>query len=472
MGRRSAWFLVVLATAGLVLGLAGAARAADPFVWAPAQKIDVDSLGGLSCPSATLCVAVDNQGTALTTTDPGGGGAWQAAVADPGNSLSSVSCASVSLCVAIDDAGNVATSVRPTGGAAAWQLRHVDSALSPATAGVLLQDVSCHGARLCVATDAAGNVVTSRDPAGPAPWTVTHVDNGLSYDCYRQRTTGPDCQPSLESVSCPSPSLCVAVDNAGNAITSHDPTGGAAAWAGASPGSSVPLSAAFTGVSCPSVSLCVAAGARGQVVTWNPSRSASKPTDVAVDPTSGLFGVWCRSVSLCLAGDLWVSRNPAGPARSWQRAEIGFSDASDVSCPSVSMCLVVEGNGKVIVGATVSLLRAHLLGQLAPAGRASSIAALLKQDGYAYAFKAPTPGRIAISWYYATAAGARHGSVRVAAAEQSFVKHRVQTLRLRLTSAGRRLLRTARHLRLTTRGTLRAARGVLITTTRAFTLRR
>lgn len=457
--------------AGLALGVAGRAKAADPFVWAPAQKIDVDSLGGLSCPSPTLCVAVDNEGTALTTTDPGGGGAWQAALVDADNSLSDVSCPSASLCVAIDDAGNVVTSVSPSGGPSAWQVRHVDSGLSPSMAGVLLQGLSCHGVRLCVATDAAGNVVSSADPSGAEPWTVAHVDNGLTYDCYRYGETGPACQPILESVSCPSVSLCVAVDNAGNVITSHDPTGGAAAWTGASPNSSVPLSEAFTGVSCPSVSLCVAAGAKGQVVTWNPSRPASKRTVAAVDPMSGLFGVWCRSVSLCFAGDLWVSRSPAGPARNWQRAEIGFSDASDVSCPTVSMCLVVEGNGKVIVGTTVTQLRAHLLGQLAPTGRASRIATLLKNNGYAYTFKAPTPGQISVSWYV-SGAGVRHASAPVATAGQSFVKHRVQTVHVRLTSGGKRLLRAARHIRLTAKGTLRTARGTVITTARAFTLNR
>jgi hypothetical protein len=286
--------------------------------------------------------------------------------------------------------------------------------------------------------------------------------------------TGPDCQPALESVSCPSVSLCVAVDNAGNVITSHDPTGGAAAWTGASTNSSVPMSEAFTGVSCPSVSLCVAAGASGQVVTWNPTRPAAKPTYASVDPTSGLFGVWCHSVSLCFAGDLYMSSRPTGAATSWKRAEIGFSDASDVSCPSASMCLVVEGNGKVIVGATVTQLRADLLEQLAPVGSAARIATIVKQGGYSSSFKAPMPGRIAISWYLiprgAHLARDRPAPVLVATAVESFVKHRVQTLRIRLTAGGKHLLHAATQIRLTAEGTLTTPRGTAVTAARAFTL--
>jgi hypothetical protein len=464
--------LVALTVAGWALTVSAPAMAADPFVWAPAQKIGVDSLGGVSCPSPRLCVAVDDQGTVLSTPDPGAGGAWASSVVDAGHSLSAVTCPSIALCVALDDAGDVVSSPRPAGGQPGWRVVQVDSSLNPSLGGVLLQGLSCHGPHLCVATDAAGNVVTSTHPSGPEPWTVTHVDDGIAYACRPGGDTGPECQPALESVSCPSASLCVAVDDAGYVITSHDPTGGGATWKGASTGSSVPMSEAFTGVSCPSVSLCVAADADGQVVTWNPSSLGSKPKQASVDPTSGLFGVWCHSVSLCFAGDLYVSTRPAGGAPSWTRAEIGFSDASDVSCPSASMCLVVEGNGKVIVGSTVTRLRADLLRQLAPLGPGARIATLVKHNGYSFSFRAPTPGRVALSWYVVPSGARASAPVLLAAAERSFVTHRVQTIRITLSGAGRGLLARARHLRLTARATLRAARGATITAVRAVTLSR
>lgn len=75
---------------------------------------------------------------------------------------------------------------------------------------------------------------------------------------------------SLTAVSCPSVSLCVAVDGQGNTPTSTEPTGGAAAWSARQIGGlpAAPLffgqesgsPPGFAGGSCPSASLCVAAG--------------------------------------------------------------------------------------------------------------------------------------------------------------------------------------------------------------------
>jgi len=63
--------------------------------------------------------------------------------------------------------------------------------------------VSCPTSSVCVAVDRAGRVVVSNNPtAGAAPWTVTNVDG----------------TNSLEAVSCPSTSLCVAVDAVGNVV--------------------------------------------------------------------------------------------------------------------------------------------------------------------------------------------------------------------------------------------------------------
>ena len=86
-----------------------------------------------------------------------------------------------------------------------------------------LTGLSCPSVSLCVAIDARGDVVTSSQPAQrPEAWTLAHVDpqsNATGYLLDR-----------LDSVSCPTSSLCVAVDTNGNAITSTDPTGGASAW--------------------------------------------------------------------------------------------------------------------------------------------------------------------------------------------------------------------------------------------------
>jgi hypothetical protein len=51
----------------------------------------------------------------------------------------------------------------------------------------------------------------------------------------------------LQGVSCPSISLCVAIDQEGDVVTSTDPTGGAATWVIAD----VEGTDRFTGISCP-----------------------------------------------------------------------------------------------------------------------------------------------------------------------------------------------------------------------------
>lgn len=86
-----------------------------------------------------------------------------------GEAVTGVSCPSTSLCVAVDNNGDVVTSTNPTGGAADWTVTYLEPAA--------LTGLSCPTSGLCVAVDQAGNVITSSDPTGgPAAWTVTPVD--------------------------------------------------------------------------------------------------------------------------------------------------------------------------------------------------------------------------------------------------------------------------------------------------------
>lgn len=114
----------------------------------------------ISCPSVSLCVAMDEQGTVLSSTDPtGGAGAWSLASVDPGHAITGVSCPTESLCLAVDEAGNVLTSTHPAGGAGAWSISSVDPshAITPLHA---LTSVSCAPEGLCVAVDDAGYAIT------------------------------------------------------------------------------------------------------------------------------------------------------------------------------------------------------------------------------------------------------------------------------------------------------------------------
>jgi hypothetical protein len=67
-----------------------------------------------------------------------------------------------------------------------------------------------------------------------------------TYTCVHY---GDSCGTWLSDVSCPSVSLCVALDQAGNVIASSKPTGGAGAWKTVRKGADT---LGFSGVSCAS----------------------------------------------------------------------------------------------------------------------------------------------------------------------------------------------------------------------------
>ena len=291
-------------------------------------------LNDVSCPSVSLCVAADNEGNVITSTNPtGGASAWTVTNLDYGNNISAVTCPSTSLCVATDSDGDVITSTNPTGGAAAWTVTHVDKNNG-------INAVTCASTSLCVATDDDGDVITSTNPTGgPAAWTLTHVDKNKS----------------INAVTCPSTSLCVATDSAGDVITSTNPTGGAAAWTVTHVGTGHLES--INAVTCPSTSLCVAADDGGNVIASTNPTGGSAAWAVTFD-TGRVFdsinAVTCPSTSLCVAfdtfGDVITSTNPTGGPAAWNVTfNTGlFVGMNAVTCPSTSLCIATDNSGSVI----------------------------------------------------------------------------------------------------------------------------
>jgi hypothetical protein len=81
---------------------------------------------------------------------------------------------------------------------------------------------------------------------------------------------GPSDVNSLQDVSCPAPSLCVAADYAGDVVSSADPTGGPSAW------EATPIADSFGPVSldavaCPSTRLCIATDSLGEATVGTPA---------------------------------------------------------------------------------------------------------------------------------------------------------------------------------------------------------
>jgi Divergent InlB B-repeat domain len=254
-----------------------------------AEKSDADAPGqdfnDVSCPSATLCVAVDNSGSVATSTDPARGAtaAWALKAVDSA-SIDAVSCPSASLCVAVDDSGNALESTNPGAGASAtWKVLPVDGTAT-------LTGISCIASpELCVAVDNKGTVVTSTNPdqGASATWTPP---------------LPADAGGALTGVSCiASPTTCVAVDSVGEVVSTDDPANGATAtWSRASVDST-----SLNSISCPSSSLCVAVDGGGDSVTSS-NPSAPTPTwsvTTGIDAKNNILSVSCASAELCVAGD-------------------------------------------------------------------------------------------------------------------------------------------------------------------------
>jgi hypothetical protein len=353
-GRLSSRARIVVPLLAVLCAIAvvPAAASAASMHWARAVRVEPSRNGGVnavSCPTSRFCVAVDDSGYVVTTTDPTGSKhVWSPTARIDHASLTGISCPSTSLCVAVDDSGNVLTSTHPTGGARAWSHpAKIDSTPGPDGGPAGLSGVSCPSTRLCVAVDAApaGHVLTSTSPTGGAgAWKLTAVGGG-----------------PLTSVSCvQSSSLCVAAG--AEHVYSTNPGGGAGAWhaTGGQTGGGV-----ISAIDCPGLSQCIAVGfgdtATGLVSTTRNPRGglAGWKTVTAQDtpPDQGeglLDGVGCTR-GFCVAVDgfdnAYTSAAPGSGTWSGPTAVRGRSAAQTtaISCTS-GLCVVVDSAGVSTTG--------------------------------------------------------------------------------------------------------------------------
>lgn len=167
--------------------------------WSRASKVGSTAVTGISCVSASFCMAVNSLGQASTWN----GSKWfaPADIDYPyGRGFGSVSCATSSVCVITDHTGREILwerGRRPT-------YRQVD------TVGGDLTSIACPSAAQCLAVDAAGYVVAT---------TFNLATSRIEYT--RPRKIDPD---GITSVSCVSASVCVAVDTVGKFLTWYQGT--------------------------------------------------------------------------------------------------------------------------------------------------------------------------------------------------------------------------------------------------------
>lgn len=258
-----------------------------------------------------------------------------------------ISCPTASLCVAVGGANTIASSTNPTGGAESWRVVYPGAGAGEPNQRQI-RGVSCPSAQLCVAVNFEGIIYTSTNPTGDASaWSVTELSS-----------TGPSTH--FYGVSCPSPTFCAASAGKGRIATSTNPTGGASAWSVTQLEGPLEL----RGISCASPALCVAVGDNGDSIRPDPGDvgeilSSTNPLGgiwQQAQMTSGqgnLYGVSCPSPALCVTGNLFgnlvLSTSPTGPASAWSLTDGGGSvQITDADCLSVSRCVVVDNNGSVL----------------------------------------------------------------------------------------------------------------------------
>jgi Divergent InlB B-repeat domain len=304
-----------------------------PFLVAPATLTPGIATGyrlnAVSCGTPSMCVAVDGEGHAFSTTNPAGGGdAWRSNTAEPEEPLTSIACPASTLCLIGDNSGNIITSTDPMAETPTWTAGNPGA--GPITA------VACAGTSLCVAVDQSGIISTSTNPFGGAQdWRSVAVD--------------PVAAP-LTSVSCATTTLCVATDASGDILTSRNPTGNAGAWE---------ISAvdehALLQVSCPTVALCVALGGQGEILVSTQPAEGGHSWKHAGD-LGGILpaSLTCPSEARCVAlgeGDAFVSDFPMGGSETWLSSTLSsHQNLSSISCPTTTQCVAVDSLGHAIVG--------------------------------------------------------------------------------------------------------------------------
>jgi hypothetical protein len=301
-------------------------------------------LGPISCASPRLCVAVNDRGQVFTSTNPTGGAvAWKGVSVGVLGQATALSCPRVRFCIALDGL-SVVVSTNPTR-PSSWRV-------IPVSTSGPFRSITCPSRKLCVGTAGfagVGGIWTTTTPTGPG-WKWKSI--------YK---TEPYLDFDRSGVACPSTRLCVVTDAAGNIFTSTNParrrwkTGRLALGARDSTG--VDLAS----LSCPSVHLCLSA-VGPHTVAWstNPAGGAHTwRTSGQPSRQLGTEAITCASARLCVAtlGDLVLSTpHPAGGAARWRSSYLdqGYNPLTAIACPSDQLCVGADAGGNLITSSAPS----------------------------------------------------------------------------------------------------------------------
>ena len=305
--------------------------------------VSASALEGVSCPSATACIAVGDingiSGPVGPLAEQWNGTAWSIQANPQGQSLTGVSCTTATACTAVDPG-----AYRWNG--SAWSIQPTPS---EGNDGSFLQDVSCTAANSCTAV----GYYRVYQQHFVYVFTLAEQWNGNAWSIHA--TPNPSKYRSLlDGVSCTTATACTAVGGIVSAPLAERWNG--TAWSlQPTPNPAGATSIVLSSVSCPTATDCTAVGHyTNSSSTYAPLAERWNGTGWAIQPTpvpSGagntvLEHVACAAASACIAVG-WYSGGVLaerwnGTAWSLQAAPSPTGAVlSGVSCPSATACTAV-----------------------------------------------------------------------------------------------------------------------------------
>ena len=277
----------------------------DGFKWEPATTpqlsgVQTATLTGASCASTSFCVAagwaqLSSTGQSEAIVETWNGTGWSLSTPMGSNSyLAGVSCVSATSCLAVGS-----NAISPLAGLVWNGTSWTTSVVSPPALYDSFTGVACSSVTSCVAVgyDSTGN-------GGDAPLVETWNGSGWTF------VSSPNPSPNsfLMGVSCVSASSCTAVGYQGSSddatlVESYDGT----TWSVVPSVSPTTTDASLDGVSCVSASSCVAVGryfgANGYLTLIEQWDGGNWSLATSPNPSNQnfLYGVSCAAATWCAA---------------------------------------------------------------------------------------------------------------------------------------------------------------------------
>lgn len=324
-------------------------------------------LGGLSCPTAGFCVAVDNTSVEQTTN---GGKRWTTDSIAKNYTVDDVSCPRSHVCRGIGTKGGNYQSFMTETAASTWVASSGTVDEMEPTAALAL---SCPTVSECVAVG-ANNLIGGNSNGYPT-WTVTTLGRGapstLSTWIFALIAfPRASIVVGLAGVSCPSVTTCYAVSNrydAGAVLLRT--TSRSTPWSivNVTKKGTVPVreleTSNLTDISCASATSCTIVGlseSNHLLIIQTQNGGASWRWTVESRPKRSLEGeaqprVSCASTTVCVVTDGYALYRSSNGGATWAKELVPRGDGLplSLSCPTAATCFATTENLVVHRGSKV-----------------------------------------------------------------------------------------------------------------------